>query len=310
MSGLLGFMAAGAAKGYADGRGREIAQEKEFDLKLALMDAQMDKELRLKEAGFAMEDKRAAAEMERNKSYMADVEETRKTPESVINKYTDEKGQEQVVKSGGDVVKTTREATMQDGFERAMKGGDFKSAETFAKMAPKGKDFESIKLEDGSVMAFDKSNGTAKIVLEGGHKVDVPKSELELAWRMAGGDAEKAANILVSQKAKVSAAGRAPQRETETESRKRDFIDAYSDNAEYVKNGKLTAKGFDKFNKIENDEYQTVTEAPVIDLAGNIKLDKNGKPLMTTKVTRKEKVPEKPNGALSRDKNGNYIFSR
>lgn len=57
MAGLLGFMAAGAAKGYAAGRGQELAQEKEFNLKLALQDAQMEKEMRLKEAGYDMQEK-------------------------------------------------------------------------------------------------------------------------------------------------------------------------------------------------------------------------------------------------------------
>lgn len=307
MSGLLGFMAAGAAKGYADGRGRELAQEKEFNLKTALLDAQMDKELRLKEAGYAMEDKRANAEIERNKAYMADVEETTKTPESVINKYTDEKGQEQVVKSGGDEVKTTRKATMQDGFERAMKGGDFKSAETFAKMAPKGKDFESIKLEDGSVMAFDKSNGTAKIVLEGGQKVDVPKSELELAWRMADGDAEKAANILVSQKAKVSAAGRAPQKQSDDD---QSFAD-------WKRKPENKGKGRDDYSREkaswgkDDANYQTVNEKPLFnEYTGEPFIGKDGKPITQKSITRKEKVPEKSNGALSKDKSGNYTYNR
>ena len=289
MAGLLGFMAAGAAKGYSEGRGRDLAQKQEFDLKTALLDAQMDKELRLKEAGFAMEDKRAAAEMERNKAYMADVEETTKTPESVINKYTDEKGQEQMVKSGGDEVKTTRKATMQDGFERAMKGGDFKSAETFAKMVPKGKDFESIKLEDGSVMAFDKSNGTAKIVLEGGQKVDVPKSELELAWRMADGDAEKAANILVSQKAKVSAAGRAPQKQSDDD---QSFAD-------WKRKPENKGKGRDDYSREkaswgkDDANYQTVNEKPLVNrFNGEPVLGKDGKPIIEKSITRKEKVPK------------------
>jgi len=294
MSGLLGFMAAGAAKGYSEGRGRDLAQKQEFDLKTALLDAQMDKELRLKEAGYAMEDKRAAAEIERNKAYMADVEETTKTPESVINKYTDEKGQEQMVKSGGDEVKTTRKATMQDGFERAMKGGDFKSAETFAKMVPKGKDFESIKLEDGSVMAFDKSNGTAKIVLEGGQKVDVPKSELELAWRMADGDAEKAANILVSQKAKVSAAGRAPQKQSDDD---QSFAD-------WKRKPENKGKGRDDYSREKaswgKDDNEVITIAKTY-------YDKDGNEIRETK---KGKVPEKSNGALSKDKSGNYTYNR
>lgn len=264
MSGLLGFMAAGAAKGYSEGRGQELDKKQDFDLKLALMDAQVEKELLLKEAGYKIDDKRAAAEMDRNKAYMTDVEVQ------------------------GEQGATTRPATMQDGFDRAIKGGDFKSAETIKKMAPESKGFESVKLDDGSVMAFDKQSGTAKIVLEGGKQLNVPKTELELAWRMADGDPAKAASILVSQKAKVSAAGRAPRAETEAATRKRDFIEAYKDNAEYVKNGKLTDKGFDKLNKIKQDDeaMDEVTEK-------TIEFDKFGNPIKERSV--KTKVPKQTN---------------
>ncbi|PPD48390.1 MAG: hypothetical protein CTY14_02185 [Methylotenera sp.] len=272
MSGLLGFMAAGAAKGYADGRGRELAQEKEFNLKTALLDAQMDKELRLKEAGYAMEDNRKTAEMERNKGYM--------------------------VGEDGAGLNTQQAAT------KAMQAGDLETAEKFSKSTPKR---ETFTLSEGQKVV----DADGKLIAEGNpkpEKVDVN----DMIFKAAAGD-KKAQAFLDKMSAidiKKAVAGRAPQRETETESRKRDFIDAYSDNAEYVKNGKLTAKGFDKFNKIENDEYQTVTEAPVIGFDGTTRLDKNGKPLMTTKVTRKEKVPEKSNGALSKDKSGNYTYNR
>lgn len=267
MSGLLGFMAAGAAKGYSEGRGQELDKKQDFDLKLALMDAQVEKELLLKEAGYKIDDKRAAAEMDRNKAYMTDVEV-----------------------QGEDGTATTRPATMQDGFDRAMKGGDFKTAEDIKKLSPskESKGFESVKLDDGSLMAFDKTTGTAKILKEGGGTIDVPKTELELAWRMADGDPAKAASILVSQKAKVSAAGRAPRAETEAATRKRDFIEAYKDNAEYVKNGKLTDKGFDKLNKIKQDDeaMDEVTEKTT-------EVDKFGNPIKERSV--KTKVPKQTN---------------
>jgi len=272
MSGLLGFMAAGAAKGYSEGRGRDLAQKQEFDLKTALLDAQMDKELRLKEAGFAMEDKREAAERERNKGYM----------------------------TGDDgAVLSTQEAA-----NKAMQSGDLETAEKFNKSTPKR---ETFTLSEGQKVV----DSGGKVIAEGNPKAE--KFDVnEMIFLAASGD-KKAQAFLDKMSAmdiKKAVAGRAPQRETETESRKRDFIDAYSDNPEYVKNGKLTSKGFDKFNKIESDEYQTVTEKPVIGFDGTNKLGKDGKPLMTTSVTRKEKVPQKPVGGLTRDKNGNYIFNR
>lgn len=56
MSGLLGFMAAGAAKGYADGKTREIQQQRDFDLKQALLDAQTEKQMLLQERGIKMQE--------------------------------------------------------------------------------------------------------------------------------------------------------------------------------------------------------------------------------------------------------------
>jgi hypothetical protein len=59
MAGMLGALAAGAAGGYADARGKELQRQEEFNYKQALMDAQVEKELLLKKAGYEMEDQRA-----------------------------------------------------------------------------------------------------------------------------------------------------------------------------------------------------------------------------------------------------------
>ena len=51
MAGLLGSMLAGATKSVAQGRIKDIERQEQFDMQKALMDAQIDKQLRLKEAG-------------------------------------------------------------------------------------------------------------------------------------------------------------------------------------------------------------------------------------------------------------------
>lgn len=56
MSGLLGYMAAGAAQGFAEGRSREIQQQKDFDLKRALLDAQTEKEMLMQERGIKLKE--------------------------------------------------------------------------------------------------------------------------------------------------------------------------------------------------------------------------------------------------------------
>jgi hypothetical protein len=257
MAGLLGSMIAGGVKSFADGRVKDIEEKEEFDLKNALLEAQMDKELRLKDAGYKMEDDREQATMDKRKGYM-----------------TGDDGQE---------------LTAQEASAKAMKAGDFEAGEGLLKMAPKTeKSFESVKLDNGSVMSFDKTNGTSKIIFEGGKEVKVPKDETEIIWRAANGDpeAKKAADMLVKQKERIANAGRAPERASDDDL-------AYSD---WKKKPANRNKGRDDYAKEkstwgkDNEDYQTVTEAPVLDFNGTTRLDKNGNPMMTKKVTRKEKV--------------------
>jgi hypothetical protein len=311
MAGLLGSVLAGAAGKVADGRVKQIERQEAFNMENALLDARMDKEVRLKQMGYEMDDARTAKQQEKRAGYFNEVEDTTKTPESVMNKYTDANGVEQVTKAGGESVTTKRAATMEDATARAIKAGDLETAEGLLKMSPKkDKSFDSIKLDDGSVMAFDKSNGTGKIISKGGGTLDVPKNEIDLAWRMADGDPKKAAEILVSQKARVSAAGRAP-----------DKLD--NDDLSYADWKKKPAnkdKGRDDYTKEksswgkENDlGIQTVTEEPVLNQLNKPIIGKDGKPMMTTKTQRKERVPEKKEAlktGLVKSKDGNYIYQR
>lgn len=303
MAGLLGFMAAGAAKGYSEARGKELLQEQEYDLKAALLDAQLEKELRLKEAGFKLDDKRKEQEMERNKKYMADVETTTKTPESVINKYTDENGQEQVVKSGGDEVTTTRKASLQDGAQRAMEAGDFETSKGLLGMVTKR---EGFSLSEGQ-SRFD-ADGKEIASLDP-KKKDVNINDMILLASQGDEKAKKFLDTMSAIDIKKAIAGRTPQRETDAQTSKRDFMDANAENPRYVKDGKLTAEGFDKFNKAETGEFETITEKPLLDMTGKPVI-KDGKPVMVT--SRSRKVPVKNStGSLvkDKDKNGNYNWN-
>lgn len=55
MAGLLGSMLAGGVKGYADGRANDIRKQEDFNLKMELQNAAMEKELKLKQAGIDMQ---------------------------------------------------------------------------------------------------------------------------------------------------------------------------------------------------------------------------------------------------------------
>lgn len=271
MAGLLGFMAAGAAKGYAEGRGRELAQEKEFDLKNALLDAKMDKELRLKEAGYKMEDQRAEATMERNKAYM-----------------TGEDG---------------AQLSAQEAANKAMEAGDLETAEKLGKSIPKR---ETFTLSEGQKVV----DANGKVIAEGNPKAE--KIDInDMIFKAAAGDKDAQAFLdkMSALDIKKAVAGRAPKAPTASEIAKQDFINAYGDNPEYVKNGKLTAKGYDKFNKIDDKNQVEITDEPLYDPMGRAILDEKGNPKMTRKRKYKEDMPDpKPKGKLTTDSNGNFLY--
>lgn len=280
MAGLLGSMLAGATKGYAQSRLNSIAQQEEFDMKRALLEAQTEKELMLKKAGYEMEAKQEQDKMDRRAKYFDDVEETSKTPESTMNKYTDENGNEVVAKAGGETITKKREATTQDAAERAMKSGDFEAGEGLLKMsAKKEKVYDSIKLDDGSIFSFDKSTGTGKVILQGGGTMDVPKNEMELAFKIAGGDPQKAADILVNQKARIAAAGRAPERASDEDM-------AYAD---WKRKPANKGKGRDEFAR-EKASWGKSNDSGLVEVTEKSGTDElTGRPY--SEKTTKKKVP-------------------
>jgi hypothetical protein len=298
MAGLFGAMLAGAAGTAAKGKVREIENQEKFSMEQALLDARLEKEVQLKKLGYEMEDARTASKNAQRAEYFKDVEETSTTPESVINKYTDDKGVEQTVKAGGETITKARPATMEDAAERAIKAGDFETGEGLLKMTPKKeKSFESVKLDDGSVLSFDKSNGTHQVIIKGGGVMNVPKNEFELAWRESGGDPKLAGEIIVKQKARVAAAGRAPERASDDD----------LTFADWKRKPENKGKGRDDYAKEKaswnkSDPLDTVTESET-------QYNDDGS---EKKVSRTSKVPSKPKqtGALKKDKSGNYVFTR
>lgn len=65
MSGLLGLVAAGAAKGFAEGQSRAVAAQREFDLRKELQAAELEMNMQLKRAGVEIEEQ--ARDRERKK---------------------------------------------------------------------------------------------------------------------------------------------------------------------------------------------------------------------------------------------------
>lgn len=257
MAGLLGSVLAGGVKSVADGKIKDIERQEEFDLQNKLLEARIDKEMRLKEAGYEMEDKRAAAQQEKRAGYL--------------------KGED------------GKDLTTQEAAQKAIQAGDFEAGEGLLKVTPKK---ETYTLSEGQKVV----DAAGNVIAEGApkeRKIDVN----DMLLKAAQGDKEAKAFLaqLDEREIKKAKAGRAPRAATETQSKREDFIEANADNPAYVKNGRLTSAGFDKLNKLNDDlGYQTVTEEPALNLANKPIIGENGQPVMARKVTRKEKIPEKP----------------
>jgi hypothetical protein len=73
--GMLGALVAGAAGGYADARGEQLKREEDFNYKQALMNAQVEKELMLKKAGYELDDQHAEQQRQKNAQTMRDIEQ-------------------------------------------------------------------------------------------------------------------------------------------------------------------------------------------------------------------------------------------
>lgn len=112
MAGLLGAMVAGGAKGYADQRIKSIEQQEAFDMKAALMEADAERQLRLKEAGVKMDEDANQRERDRVGGLLKSVKDPNEgkggyeTPEMKVQAKRDllEK-QIGVLKDSGDIEK-------------------------------------------------------------------------------------------------------------------------------------------------------------------------------------------------------------
>ena len=251
MSGLLGFMAAGAAKGFAEGRTNEIKQQQEFDLKRALLDAQTEKEMMMQERGIKL--KEDAEQRYRDKVT------------GVVNSVEDQTAG----KGGYEDEETKQKREVDLNIQRANKlreSGYFDEA----------KSYDSIvdQYNKGEISRIKMQNELEKI----NKNFEVQKERNENLMKIADAKNE-------TQLAKIEAAkAKGGNSKTEAQTKREAFMEAFGDNPEYVKNGKLTAKGYDKLNKIDEKEaFDEVTEKTV-------ETDKYGNPIKERSV--KSKVPK------------------
>jgi len=212
MSGLLGFMAAGAAEGFAQGRSKEIAARQEFDLKTALLEAQTEKEMLLQERGIKLKEDAEQRGRDKVTGLIGSVKDPMEGKGGYEPPEAAEKRTVEMARQKANVLR-------ENGYIE-----EAKSFDSVVDQYNKG-ELSRVKLE----------NEVQKI----NNNFELKAKDLELK-----GEKNKA------QIAEMQTKNNAP-RKTDTELKKESFIAAYSDDPEIVKNGNLTKKGWDKFYKAE-----------------------------------------------------------
>lgn len=286
MSGLLGSMIAGGVKGYADNKIKDINRAEEFNLQSALLTAREEMEMRLKERGFEMEDAREQAK----KDKVAGIANSVKDPMEGKGGYESE-----------EAAAERKRGLINQKADALADAGEYDAAKVYYGRADaqdkSALSLRQLEVKEQQILGTIKNAEERNRIYE---ELGNAKNETQLAKLEAAA-------------AKVNSGGKPNDAQT----KRADFIEAYANDPKYVKNGKLTGAGYDKLNKLSDDnDTQKVTEEPVLDLIGNVRIGKDGQPMMTRKVTRTEPVtkaaPAKAatKGTLVLDKNGNYVFSR
>jgi hypothetical protein len=270
MAGLLGAMVAGAAGGYAKQRIDTINKEEDFNFRQALQASEAEYNMQLKRAGIQIENENEEAKFNKRVAAVKEVNA------SVVDPMEGQGGYE----APEDEAKRTR-STLEKRAEALINAGYTTEADAiYKRIDASNKNENQIATIAAREKQIENTYETKRQQLEMQGKVNEARVEAANAKRSSG---------------------RAP---TESEVKRRIFIDAYSDDPTYVKGGKITAKGFDKFYKLEEGQaFDDVTEKDMFDQFGEPVLDKNGKQLKERTV--KKKVPsggnkEDPLGIFSK----------
>lgn len=256
MAGLLGSMIAGAAGGYAKQRIDTINKEEDFNFKQALQASEAEYNMQLKRAGIQIENENEEAKFNKR------VAGVKAADASVVDEMEGKGGYE----SPEDAAKRTRSTQLKRAEARANAGYTTEADSIYKRIDADNKNENQIAQIENRAKQVEGmiTNGQERLRLQG------------------------LANIAQAEaKAAKASGGRAP---TEAEIKRNIFLRAYKDNPDFVKNGEITGKGYDKFYKLESDQlFDDVSEKDVLDDEGQPVLDKNGRPVKERTV--KKKVP-------------------
>ena len=286
MAGLLGAVVAGAAGGYAKSRIDGINQQQEFDLKMALADAELEKQMQLKKQGYEMDDQREQAKKDK--------------VASIANSVTDPLEGKGGYESDEDKSKRDR-GLLQQKADKLADAGEYDAAKVY---------YARGDAQDKSEMTKAQLELKEQQILA---TIENQKERNRIQEEL--GDAKNATQLAKLEAAVAKSNQGGSNKKTDAEGEYDSYVTQMKEQrkkpmARYQFNNWMDGKkaGF------KNDRgIPTVSDEPALDLAGR-PMFKDGTPVTTRKVTRKEKVPEKPvpkkSGVLSKDKNGNYVYSR
>lgn len=276
MSGLLASMIAGGAKGVADTRLKDIEQQEEFDMRQRLMDAEVEKQLRLKEAGYQMEQQHAQAERDRVGGLLQEGREATK-PEGEPGGYDPN------TKTYEDM--SEYEQMLFDA-QTLKKSGDL---EGYDKMIARAKNvmptnsFDPIELDDGTVLSFSKNSGNIEVAYQGSGKKGYDTIEEAIVNEA---DPRKRAE-LINVKKEIAAAGRAPNKPSDED-------ETYAD---WKRKPENANKGRDDFAR----EQATWGKEDIETTSTTEERDPDGELISTRKTTTskgkpkpKQDAPKKP----------------
>jgi uncharacterized protein YfbU (UPF0304 family) len=256
MAGLLGSMIAGAAGGYAKQRIDTLNKEEDFDFRQALQASEAEYNMQLKRAGIELENENEQAKFDKR------VAGVKAADASVADPMEGKGGYE----APEDEEKRKLSTLEKRAAARADAGYTTEADVLYKRIDASNKNANQLSQIEARRMQIEGTltNAQEKLRLQG----EANTAKAEAAAAKASG-------------------GRAP---TEAEIKRGIFLKAYKNNPEYVKNGEITEKGYDKFYKLEeNQAFDEVTEKDVMDTMGRPVKDKNGKQVVEKTV--KKKVP-------------------
>lgn len=287
MANMLGMMAAGAAKGYTQQRVSEIDAQNKFNMQQELMNAQAEKELMLKKAGYKLEDEREQAKKDRIKSIADGVKQTGE----VAGESQEEKAKRQ-------------RGLLQSKADALSDAGEFDAAESYYKRvdANNKNDISLAQLDmkkqqlEGMIANWEEKNKNAQETNRIREELGDAKNATQLALIQAKIESINAATE------RKRAAGEREYKPTEGDKTYQSYVD------EMKSSGKKPLARYQFENWMDSKKAGFKSDSNFEDVSTKtIKTDKRGNPIEEQTIKRKQPIKQKEQAAK---KIGRYVVGK